>query len=537
MGAAVKLREAVAAGPDPLAHELLGGLLLFDDDPVGARAELELAFRRWKDAGQARSAALVAATLADVHTSWLGNPIVGRGWVGRALRLLAPEGRCVEQGYVALAVIACEAGDVDGVERSAGMALELALEFGDSELEVRALSDSGYALVVQGRTVEGFARLDEAMAALSAGEVRSPTVACMSYCALLAACDRTGDTTRAEEWTRVITETMTQPQGRRPRAMHTHCRLVYGSVLCTAGRWPEGEAALLEALGPEGSAIYAHRSEAAARLASLRLVQGRVEEAAALLRPFEDRPGSCEPLARVHLANGELDLAEAVARRGLGVAGGDRLRTASLRSVLVEIDLARGDVVAARAQADVIDELARTTGCRLLYADAAVARGRVAAARLDPQAAAAAFHEVRTHLHPDERPLVAGVVALELAQALADANDRGAALDQARAAMAIFDRLGAAPLVDRTAALLRTLGSRTRPVTRGPAATVAGLSRREQQVLELLQAGLTNAEIGERLFISAKTVEHHVGRVLAKLGARSRAEAAAVAAAATLIPD
>jgi DNA-binding CsgD family transcriptional regulator len=43
--------------------------------------------------------------------------------------------------------------------------------------------------------------------------------------------------------------------------------------------------------------------------------------------------------------------------------------------------------------------------------------------------------------------------------------------------------------------------------------------------------GLTNAEIGERLFISPKTVEHHVGRILAKLGLSSRARAVAHALA------
>ncbi len=45
-------------------------------------------------------------------------------------------------------------------------------------------------------------------------------------------------------------------------------------------------------------------------------------------------------------------------------------------------------------------------------------------------------------------------------------------------------------------------------------------------VLGLVRRGLTNAQIGERLYISPKTAEHHVGRVLGKLGIRSRAEAA-----------
>ena len=76
---------------------------------------------------------------------------------------------------------------------------------------------------------------------------------------------------------------------------------------------------------------------------------------------------------------------------------------------------------------------------------------------------------------------------------------------------------------EEAAALLRSLGAAPGPPGRGHEV----LTRREAEVLELLGHGLTNTAIGDRLFISPKTVEHHVGRILAKLGLRTRTEAAA----------
>jgi DNA-binding NarL/FixJ family response regulator len=59
--------------------------------------------------------------------------------------------------------------------------------------------------------------------------------------------------------------------------------------------------------------------------------------------------------------------------------------------------------------------------------------------------------------------------------------------------------------------------------------TTSKLTRREEEVLALLGLGLSNAKIGARLYISPKTVEHHVGHILAKLDLETRAAAAAYA--------
>jgi DNA-binding NarL/FixJ family response regulator len=97
------------------------------------------------------------------------------------------------------------------------------------------------------------------------------------------------------------------------------------------------------------------------------------------------------------------------------------------------------------------------------------------------------------------------------------------AVAEAAAALEAFERLEAARQVDAAGALLRSLGA---PIRTGPKG-IGALTRREAEVLGLIGAGLSNPEIGDRLVITRKTVEHHVGSVPAKLGSRNRAEAAA----------
>jgi DNA-binding CsgD family transcriptional regulator len=120
--------------------------------------------------------------------------------------------------------------------------------------------------------------------------------------------------------------------------------------------------------------------------------------------------------------------------------------------------------------------------------------------------------------------------------ALGERRDR--AETDLRAAHASARALGAAPLlavveqIARRARLDLGDGARTAPPAgRGPAsaADTLALTPREAEVLALVAEGLTNRQIGERLFISVKTASVHVSRVLAKLGAATRGEAAAIA--------
>ncbi|GAA3627551.1 putative ATPase [Lentzea atacamensis] len=109
----------------------------------------------------------------------------------------------------------------------------------------------------------------------------------------------------------------------------------------------------------------------------------------------------------------------------------------------------------------------------------------------------------------------------EAALALIDSGDERLL----REALAEFDRLGALPMRDATASRLRRRG--VRDIPRRPGTTGAdGLSAREREVLTLLADGRRNTEIAEELFLSRRTVEHHVAAVLRKLRVPDRAEAA-----------
>ena len=104
------------------------------------------------------------------------------------------------------------------------------------------------------------------------------------------------------------------------------------------------------------------------------------------------------------------------------------------------------------------------------------------------------------------------------------AGDRDAARTHAEAAASAADRMGAAPLLRAVAA---TVASARLSANAGSAATV--LTPRERDVLALVAEGLTNREVGRRLFISEKTVSVHLSNLMAKLNVSSRTEAVTVA--------
>ena len=515
--------EAILAGADTAeTHEVLAALCLTLEDLEAARNHAEVAYRRYKEEGNWARAGAAAMIVVGVH-SWSGNQAAIRGWLGRARRILDQAGDCVERGYLEVARIGCEIHDVTALQASADAALDVARRFGDTDLEVRALADSGLALVCQGLVTEGLARLDEAMAAVVSGDIRNYFIAGTSCCAMLHACDRLGDHERAAEWTEaVFTSARARFGDPPPVVLQSHCRIIYGSLLAQQGRWEEAETEFARALN--GTLALHYRADASARLADLSIRRGRLTEAADRLAGYEDCLEVAEVLARLNLAHAEPDHAEAILRRALREVSTDALSSAPLLGLLADVGLARGRPDAAAATAGELRAIAETTQVTAVWVLSELSDGRVAAATGGD--AATRYRAALARLSGDQRPVLRADIQLELAGALRQ-SDPAAAVAECRSALAIFERAGAAQAAGRTAALLRSLGVTTR--SRPGVTNDAGLSRREREVLELLREGLSNAEIGGRLFITPKTAEHHVSAILGKLNMRTRAEAAVFA--------
>ena len=528
--------EALASGEWEAAREAFESALRTEESPEAldglgrslwwlrrseqAVVARERAYSGFRRDGEMARAARIALWLSREYALVWGNEAAANGWLARAERLLVDVAPGAERGWLALARSERTREPAEAA-RLAALALDVAVETRDVDLELRALAQLGLAEVSAGQIEDGLGRLDEAMAAATGGEAATLETFADVSCTLLLACERAGDAERPRQWAQVF-----ESFARRYDhvALLAFCRSCCADVHQASGRVDAAERELVEALRElEAAGQRARCVHPAARLAEIRVLQGRLEEADAYLAGLGDEPEAVEAAVDLRLARGEPAAASALLEQQLDRLGRANLLAAPLLARLVEARIAAGELERARTAADELAGIARTSGRDRAEALAALAAGRVAAASGDA-GAAELLQRALNRFAALPQPLEAARVRLELARVRA-ASEPQVAIDLARRARVDLEALGAAREADEAAALLRALGAKGRTGPRDQGL----LSRREREVLRLLGEGLTNPEIAQRLYISPKTAEHHVGRIYGKLQLRTRTELAAYA--------
>ena len=480
---------------------------------------LERAYRVRLEAG-GELAALRCAFWVGVTLARRGEMGRAGGWLGRAQRLLeAQDGESAEHGYMLIpAVFEHEAaGEWQAAETTAAEAAGIGERFGDSNLFALAAHERGHILIQNGRTKKGLGLLDEAMLAVTAGEL-SPIVSGIVYCGVILACQEANEVRRAREWTAALSSWCE----RQPDlvAFTGRCRVHRAEILQLQGSMRE---ALEEAIRA-GERCLEAMNEAAAGEASYRRgeihrVLGELDAAEEAYREAsrygrEPQPG----LALLRLAQGRSDAAEAAIRRFMAettTAG----RRAAVLPAGVEIMLAAGDLEAARAACSELELIAGEDTPGAITAIAMQARGSLALAEGDAGAALGASRSATRTWQELDAPYEAARARVLVALACRRLGDEDAAELEFEAARATFADLAAEPDVARVDEL-------------AGAASGAGshdLTERELEVLRHLAAGATNKTIASELVLSVRTVDRHVSNIFVKFGVSSRAAATAYA--------
>ncbi|MBT2594384.1 helix-turn-helix transcriptional regulator [Arthrobacter sp. ISL-72] len=453
--------------------------------------------------------------------AWLGMYLMNngemarsQGWFARTQRLVDElDEPCPAEGLVLVPVALgmLYRGNPAGALRVFGESQAIGEKFQDRDLISLSLLGTGQATLMLGDISAGLRLFDEAMVAVTAGEL-SPVPSGIIYCAVVGNCHLAFDLRRALEWTAALDHWC----GERPdMVLFTgQCQAHRAELYRLHGAWSEAAAAAKAAQGLSASGDYMALFGGHYQLGEVQRLTGELDAADESYRlagrsGYEPQPG----LALLHLARGDALQAQAVIR---GAADATDLATRRhLLPALAEIELAAGDGAAARRAADELASVARDCGMPMAQAASCQADGAVLLAEDAPGQALPVLRRAWTLWRELGVPYEAARCRALLGLACRAMGDGVSAAMDFEAAYAEFVELGAGPAAAWAASLQRPAGK----------ADAGPLTPRELQVLRLVAAGKANRVIAGDLYLSEKTVARHISNIYLKLGLQSRAAA------------
>lgn len=517
--AAEAFTKSAAGQPTAEAFEGLAEANWWQHQEAPTFEARERAYHLYRRRGDVVAAARMAMLLAQDSLEFRGEAAVCNGWMRRARRLLRGHEQTPAYGLL----LAFEGNlalmmqnDTALATTKAHEAADCARTADDLDLEMFAIGLEGLARVSAGEVEEGMALLDEAAAIAVSDETQNIVAKGSTLCFVMDACDRVRDYDRAAQWCARADALAVEW---RADFLPAVCRPHLAVVLIWRGRWAEAERELTESTEQMRAIRPLLVGEAVVRLAELRVRQGRLDEARALLTKVEG-----DGLAHVGL--GELALAsddpvaamEWAERRLRHLPLSNRVERAPALELLVRARVFLGDLDGAEPVLAELKGIAEGVGTTPLIGSAHYVSGLVALARGDAAAARQLLEDAIDYFRRDGAPFEAARARLDLARALRTLGKANAADQELDAAALVLRQLGASAEAQR-AEDLRAARSEESAL---PRPRPDGLTDREVEVLRMVAASASNQEIAARLYLSTRTVERHISSIYAKLGLAGR---------------
>ena len=444
------------SGADLEALALAAFFAAHADAAPGAK---ERAFKAYEAEGNGLRAAYLAVDLARDY-GYAGKSAIARAWVRRAEQLVGPEGETYVHGYLALvrSETAAMAGDVEAALAQADRAIQIGAGAADADLRAHALTNLGVLKIASGSATDGLLMMEEASISAVNGEL-SPFTSGLTSCRMIGACRDLTDYRRASEW---IEATEKYCDRQSVSAFPGVCRVHRAEVAAVGGAWDQAESDLVTAT-TELAAYNAVPVQADGfyAMGDIRRLRGDFVGAEEALREAHLRGHSPQPaLALIRLAEGKVKAAATAINAAVADQTWDRWARGRLLAAQVEILIAAGDVVQARAAIDELVTIVSGYPSPALEAGRQAALGRVFVAEGDPASAARELRAALKGWREVGAPFEVARTRAILSRALRAGENEEEADLELQAALEEFRRLGARVDVEATERELRDVEDR-----------------------------------------------------------------------------
>jgi LuxR family transcriptional regulator, maltose regulon positive regulatory protein len=474
------------------------------------------AYDAFIQSGDKRGAARTAGWLGIDYLEIKGEFPIANGWFQRAATLLRDVDDCWELGFITLLrarICFMQQPTNDTALQLVEESISISKRVGSIDGEMMATGVKGLILTSEGKIDKGMTCLDEATVIATSSEVKDVSLAGITCCLLIDACQRIRDYERAGQWCNKVKEL-----SRRWHfdALFSSCRTNYASVLIWKGEWEAAEQELLLASKELEHLRPAHIGMCLVQLADLRRRQGRWKEANELLQQAQVPAAKLLASAAFAYDQGEMETAGEMAQRYVRqIPTKEKIRKLAAIELLIRIYCKQQKIDEANNLLNELKDIDEMVNNPPVKASFLSCSGIIHEACGNTMTAREFFEDAIDIYDTIDAPFESALNRILLSEVLIRLQQYRNAESELNAALKSFEKMGAEKYTEKAKHLLKSV-HRQHALEQKPEAPE--FTGRELEILRLLAEGKNNEEIAQQLFLSVRTVEKHLTNLYLKMG-------------------